>query len=185
MSPRRLPEAPRRLCDTLRAPPRLVAHLTLVHDVALELTAALDEHFPGLNFDREAVLFGAATHDLGKVIHPEELTEPGKRHEAAGEALLIAHGVAPELARFARTHGRSDRPDSTLEDLVVALSDVVWKGKRISELDSRVAGTIAVATGRKDWEVWSDLDDILERLAAGADDRLQWQRTHSTRADDP
>jgi hypothetical protein len=173
-----------RLCGALRAPPRLVAHLTLVHDVAVELIAALDEHFPGLNLDREAVLFGAATHDLGKVVHPDELTAPGTRHEAAGEALLIAHGVAPALARFARTHGSWDFPDTSLEDLLVALSDVVWKGKRVSDLDSGVAGTIATATARKHWEVWSDLDDILERLAAGAEDRLQWQRMHSTRSDD-
>lgn len=56
-------------------------------------------------FDRGAVLYGAASHDIGKVIHVGELTGPGSKHEGAGYALLIAHGVPPQMARFARTHG--------------------------------------------------------------------------------
>jgi hypothetical protein len=156
----------------------------LVHDVAAELIGALHRDFPRLVIDQDAVLFGAATHDLGKTAHPEELSEPGTRHEASGEALLRQHGVAPGLARFARTHGSWEAVDNTLEDLCVALADAVWKGKRTGALESRVADMISKATSREPWAVWSELDVILERLAAGADERLRWQRTHPTRADD-
>jgi len=41
---------------------------------------------PALSFDADAVAFGAATHDIGKARHLEELTVPGVRHEAAGFA---------------------------------------------------------------------------------------------------
>jgi hypothetical protein len=164
----------------LRAPPRLVAHLALVHDAATEILAALDRRLVGLALDRDAVLFGAATHDLGKTVHPEELTGPGTRHEAAGEGLLIRHGIEPSMARFARTHGSWDRDDGTLEDLLVALADQVWKGKRVTELESRVARVITTMTGREEWEVWSELDEVLEAITADADERLRWQGKHST-----
>ena len=178
--PRPLPDAVRDLCERLRAPPRLVTHLALVHDAAAEIVAALERRFPGLSLDREAVLFGAATHDLGKTVHPGELSAPGARHEAAGEALLIRHGIEARMARFARSHGSWEAADNTLEDLLTALADNVWKGKRVTELESRVARVIATITERKEWEVWSDLDENLDAIAADADQRLAWQRGHST-----
>ncbi|MDG4821079.1 phosphohydrolase [Asanoa sp. WMMD1127] len=76
------------LLVALDAPPRLAAHLRAVHDVACQLTTALRARYPALIFDREAVHYGAATHDIGKVIHPEELSGPGSAHEPAGHALL-------------------------------------------------------------------------------------------------
>ena len=50
--------------------------------------------------------------------HPEELVAPGHAHEAAGEALLAGHGVPARVARLAGTHGRWDRPDVTVEELL-------------------------------------------------------------------
>jgi hypothetical protein len=50
------------------------------------------------------VLLGAATHDIGKAVHIAELSGPGSAHEEAGRQLLLAHGVSPELARFAASH---------------------------------------------------------------------------------
>ena len=47
------------------------------------------------------MLFGAATHDIGKTMHVAELSAPGSEHEEAGRQLLLAHGISPELARFA------------------------------------------------------------------------------------
>ena len=38
------------------------------------------------------MLFGAATHDIGKCVHPNELYEEGYKHEAAGKSLLLSHG---------------------------------------------------------------------------------------------
>ncbi|WP_338056806.1 hypothetical protein [Streptomyces sp. ZAF1911] len=81
---RLLPEVVAALLRELAAPPRLAAHLRLVHDVAYELTDWFARFRPELTFDREAVLFGAATHDIGKAVHTAELEGPGSAHEPAG-----------------------------------------------------------------------------------------------------
>jgi hypothetical protein len=52
------------LLVTLPTPPRLAAHLRAVHDVAAQLLAWLDRHYPALTVDHDAVLFGAATHTV-------------------------------------------------------------------------------------------------------------------------
>jgi len=52
-------------------PPRVV------HDVACQLTDLLARRHPALAFDKDAVRYRAASHDIGKVIHVEELTGPG------------------------------------------------------------------------------------------------------------
>lgn len=88
---RELPADAAQILVTLGAPPRLAAHLRAVHDVAHQLTAWLGAHYPELRFDRDAVLFGAATHDIGKAIHTAELSGPGFEHEAAGPA--STHGL--------------------------------------------------------------------------------------------
>ena len=134
------------------------------------------EVYPALAFDADAVEFGAATHDLGKALHPDELTGPGSLHEAAGEGLLIGRGVPPGLARFCRTHGswRTD-PAAGLEDLLVALADTCWKGKRDMDLEIRVSRAAAGGMGGDPWAVLAELDGILEALAARAEERLARQ----------
>ena len=172
---RPLPAPADELLRQLDAPPRLGAHLRAVHDVAWSLTDALGRHWPDLRFDTTEVLFGAATHDIGKVLHPEELSRAGSAHEAAGEDLLLRYGVPPHLARFAGSHGSCwTRPSATLDELLVSLADQVWKGRRVPELERRVAD----ATGRTPWEAFADLDGILDRLAAGADRRLAFQNAY-------
>ncbi|MEZ0114050.1 hypothetical protein ABH920_008084 [Catenulispora sp. EB89] len=83
-----------------RSWPKTVAHLRAVHDVAARLVAWAAER--GLPVDAEAVLFGAATHDIGKALHPAELSGPGSEHEAAGRDLLllttVGHGADERLA---------------------------------------------------------------------------------------
>ncbi|WP_218020190.1 hypothetical protein [Nocardia anaemiae] len=81
---RRLPERVEVLLESLDAPPRLGAHLRAVHDVACELVDWVATNYGGVEVDRVAVLFGAATHDIGKVVHPEELSGPGSAHEQDG-----------------------------------------------------------------------------------------------------
>ena len=93
----------RNSCD-LDAPPRLAAYLRAVHDVTHQLLDWMAREHPSIRLDRDAALFGAATHDIGKTAHPAELSGPGSSHEAAGRELLPAHGIAPEPARFAATH---------------------------------------------------------------------------------
>jgi HD domain len=172
MNLRPLPPEAQRLCQQLDVPPRLLAHLQLVHDVAAELVAGIRRIFPDATFDHEAVLFGAATHDLGKVLHPNELTGPGHKHEDDGPGLLRANGISERLARFAMTHARwSD----DLEDMIVALADSVWKGKRSAGLENALVKSIAAGTGLPDWEVLLQLDKIIEQIAADSIERLAWQ----------
>jgi hypothetical protein len=102
------------------------------------------------------VLFGAATHDIGKVVHPGELTGPGSAHEAAGEELLLRYGVPAHLARFAAGHGSWTSADVTLDDLLVSLADQIGTGNRVPDLEDRVTE----ATGH--------LTDLLDALTAGA-----------------
>jgi len=165
-----------RVLGEVSPPPRLRAHLAIVEEVAGEIAGALRRLYPALAFDADAVEFGAATHDLGKALHPDELTGPGSLHEAAGEGLLIGRGVPPGLARFCRTHGswRTD-PAAGLEDLLVALADTCWKGKRDMDLEIRVSRAAAGGMGGDPWAVLAELDGILEALAARAEERLARQ----------
>jgi putative nucleotidyltransferase with HDIG domain len=173
---RPLPAEAVRLCEALSAPPRLVAHLILVHDFASRLMERLGEAFPGLTFDREAVLFGAATHDLGKTVYRDELIASGHKHQERGVEVLRSMGVPEEKARFAYTHGNWEHAENaTLEDLLVALSDKCWKGKRIEKLESMTVSFISSATGEPEWTCFAKLDEILMGLAQDADARLAWQ----------
>ncbi|MBV1848723.1 HD domain-containing protein [Catellatospora tritici] len=171
-----LPAIAADLLRTLDAPPRLAAHLRLVHDVAWRLTAELTRRCPALAYDRDAVLFGAATHDIGKTTHPDELAGPGHEHERAGARLLEAHGVLPGLARFAASHAHWDQ-GSTTEDLLVSVADKVWKGKRVADLEQLLADRVTAA-GTDRWEAFLLVDALLERIAAGADERLAWQGSY-------
>ena len=174
--PRPLPPAAERLCEKFLAPPRLVAHLTVVHDAAAEIVAGARHRFPKLVCDFDAVLFGAATHDLGKVLHPNELTGPGNHHEMDGPRLLEENGVAPELARFARTHGAWSKERLPLEDLLVALADTVWKGQRLEDLEAQVIERITEEIGAERWEAFGELDELLEEVASRGEARLAWQK---------
>jgi hypothetical protein len=172
---RLLPPQVSHLLRDVGAPPRLAAHLRLVHDVAHELAEWVRQYSPGLVVDREAVLFGAATHDIGKAEHVAELSGPGSAHEKAGRALLLAHGVEPRLARFAATHGSWADDGTTVEDLLVSLADKVWKGKRVTDLEDLVVARLAGAAGSERWEAFLALDEFLGPIAADADRRLAFQ----------
>ena len=128
--------------------------------------------------DRDAVLFGAATHDIGKVVHVEELSGPGSTHEPAGHALLLARGVQERLARFARTHASWTEPGIGVEDLLVSVADKVWKAKRVPDLEHLLVDRLVAASGGPGWQVFLALDDELDRIAAGADDRPAVQSSH-------
>ncbi|MFC6017467.1 HD domain-containing protein [Plantactinospora solaniradicis] len=180
---RPLPPRAVELLVTVDAPPRLAAHLRAVHDVAAQLLDWLRQRYPRLVVDHEAVLFGAATHDIGKCLHPEELSGPGSRHEPAGRQLLLTHGVPAELARFAATHARWDHPDVTIDDLLVSLADKVWKGRREQDLETLVVGRLAGAGDEQPWAAFMGLDDVLGRIAGEADARLDFQARYPTNAE--
>jgi putative nucleotidyltransferase with HDIG domain len=173
-----LPPSVDDLLRQLRASPRLVAHLTLVHDVACKLTERLDTDWGQmLVFDRTVVRMGAAVHDIGKTAIPDELTQPGHAHEAVGEALLLAHGFPEAIARIARTHRQwATVPVAEPEDLLVAAADTWWRGKRDDELEAALYRWIAAETPAPAWEAYAYLDEVATSMTANADARLSWQQ---------
>ncbi|MFB9545937.1 HD domain-containing protein [Micromonospora sagamiensis] len=177
---RQLPAQVADLLVELNAPPRLAAHLRAVHDVAAQLTAWLAVHYPTLVIDREAVLFGAATHDIGKTVHVEELSGPGSRHEPAGQQLLLDAGIEPSLTRFAATHASWRTTTVELEDLLVSLADKIWKAKRVPDLEQLVVDRLAATSGQEPWQAFLNLDDHLDKIAADADQRLAFQNGYPT-----
>ena len=172
---RLLPQRAADLLEHLQSPPRLAAHLRIVHDVACQIADWTDRRYPALSYDRDAMLFGAATHDIGKAIHLAELSGPGSAHEEAGRQLLLAHGISPALARFAATHASWSQPGITVEDLLVSVADKAWKNKRIPELEDLLAATLTQASGRDPWDGLIALDNLLETIGDGADQLLAFQ----------
>ncbi|GAB6060415.1 HD domain-containing protein [Desulfonatronum parangueonense] len=173
-----LPDAAAELLQSYAAPPRLLAHLRLVHDAAAQICTRLrTEELLG-SLDQEAVLFGAATHDIGKVSANSELSGGGSLHEQLGPKLLEERGIAPAYARFALTHGSwRNQPDLPLEDLLVALADTCWKGTRDEELEQRISASLTHALDRDPWDVWMALDGIIEQIADNAVERLYWHES--------
>jgi hypothetical protein len=152
----------------------------LVHDVAEKLVEAIRDAFPEVDFDAKSVSFGAATHDIGKAVYVEELVGPGHNHEGKGRELLKERGVPEKLARFAYTHANwRETWEIQLEDLLVALADNCWKGKRYPQLEEEAVQVISKRTQREPWQVFAILDSVLEGLAADADRRLAWQAQFS------
>lgn len=175
---RPLPDEVARLLRDLDAPPRLAAHLRAVHDVAWQLADWLTRQYPALRFDRDAVLFGAATHDVGKTAYTAELSGPGSEHEEAGRQLLLARGVSPGLARFAATHAAWTQPGIQIEDLLISVADKVWKNKRVPDLEDLVVSRLAEASGRSAWEEFLAFDDLLTSIGEDADGRLAFQAAY-------
>lgn len=166
-----LPDRAAALLESVDAPARLTAHLRVVHDVACHVLDWLEARYPAVAVDREAVRFGAATHDIGKVLHPAELSGPGSRHEPAGHALLLEHGVEERLARFARTHASWAEPGIELEDLLVSLADRIWKAHRVPELENLVVARLP----GEPWAAFMALDELIDRIATDADWRIAYQ----------
>jgi hypothetical protein len=63
------------------------------------------------------------------------------------------------------------------EELIVALADNLWKGKRHPELEHRVMTEIAALSQQDYWEVFVDWDSEFERIAATGDARLARSQT--------
>ncbi len=179
LQPGPLPKKAQEACIAARAPARLVAHLRLVHDVARQLTAALQQRWPELSMQADEVLVGAATHDIGKALAPQELSGPGNTHEPKGQALLLSLGFSPSEARFAVTHGDQDWDALALEDLWVQLADTCWKGKRRRALEERIARMTAARLEEDFFTCLLWYEDFLEQVSAQAEQRLMWQGSFS------
>ena len=169
MNPTTREDAERFLVE-IGASPRLRRHAELVVETADELLAGLRK--AGVSLDAEYVRVGAILHDAGKALHPRELDAPGHAHEAAGERLLLARGASEDVARVCRSNSCCAVLALSLEELVIALADKLWKGSRNSPLEEAVIARVALTTGRDRWEVFLELDGIFEEVASGADARL-------------
>jgi len=162
------------LLAELGAPPRLVTHAHLVGEAGDRLVVLVAGM--GVALDANLVRVGVALHDVGKTLHPGELDGPGERHEADGERLLLERGVDPVIARVCRSHAQWATMESSLEELLVALADKLWKGVRARRLEEVVIDAIATRLGQARWDVFVTLDDGFEAIAAGGDERLARSR---------
>jgi hypothetical protein len=167
-------EEAHRLLRMLGASARLRKHAELVEEAAVLLLAEL--RVMGFAVDESFVRAGAVLHDCGKIRRPDELTAAGAQHEPEGEALLLSVNVEPKLARVCRSHARWASLDCSIEELLVALADKLWKGKRESELELQVIDRLAEASKQSRWEVFAQLDSCFEHIASGGVERLQ--RSH-------
>ena len=158
------------LLQELGANKRLITHLRLVGEAAELLIGIFKEL--SVPIDEKYIELGVAVHDAGKIVHTLELDNPGGEHEPEGEKLLLANGVDPKIARCCKSHARFMEMEVTLEELVVALSDKLWKGKRESELELMVIDRAASTIGKERWDIFTELDSKFEEIAAGGVYRL-------------
>jgi hypothetical protein len=168
----------RSLLAKLSAPQRLLIHIGLVGEAAELLLAELLRL--GVGHDADFVRIAVMLHDAGKILQPQELDEGGDEHESAGEALLLAQGVDPAIARCCVSHARWAQMQCSLEELVVALADTLWKGQRNSALEKRVIDLVSKSLGYGVWDLFIELDNSFETIAADGTRRLL--RSQTTRA---
>ncbi|MBI5452908.1 HD domain-containing protein [Candidatus Gottesmanbacteria bacterium] len=165
------PEDALKLLNQLGAPPLLLQHHCLVAEAAAQIIDGLS---PNLRqyVDARQVLIGAALHDVGKIVYPDEITGHGNRHEQTGYDLLIRNGVEPKLAIFCVTHAAWKQQNLTVEDLLVALADTLWKGKRIHELEELAIRHFAKLIDAEFWGIFLELDTVFQAVTERADERL-------------
>jgi hypothetical protein len=162
------------LLEKLNAPERLVRHAHYVSHAAESLLIEFRDL--GVPLNRLTVELGAVLHDAGKIIHPEELAQPGSLHEHVGEKLLLLHDVQPEIASCCRSHGAWGLPDVSLEERVIALADKLWKGKREADLELLVIDDTAARLGVSRWDIFERMDSTFEEIAAGGAERVERSR---------
>jgi hypothetical protein len=162
--------AARELLTKLGAPPRLLQHGVLVGEAADVLLDCLQRM--RVPVDAHYVRLGAVLHDAGKILHAEELAQSGSAHEPAGEQLLLGQGVAPSVARCCVSHARWAEEGVSFEELLVALADKLWKGKREPALEKQVIAVAGTKLGRDFWDLFVELDTCFESIASDGTERL-------------
>lgn len=158
------------LLRSLSAPEHLLTHVSLVGEAADMLIEKFAEL--NLNIDFEFIRIGVAIHDTGKIVHTSEMTGPGSKHEPEGLRILISEGVSEAIARCCMSHAQWSEMECSLEELIIALSDKLWKGKRVEQLELLVIDRIASKLNKERWDIFQDLDSHFELIAIGGDDRL-------------
>ena len=149
---------------------KLIKHVKLVGEAGEEIIKKLVEK--KINFDKNYVRVGIILHDAGKVLHLNELTEKGNKHEEAGEKLLLEKGVEAKIARCCRSHAQWNEMECSLEELLVALADNLWKGSRKEILESLVINRLAGLMNSDYWDLFIEFDSFFEFIASSGFDRL-------------
>jgi hypothetical protein len=160
----------RALLANLGAPERLLQHTVLVGEAADALLRQLGSL--RIPIDATFVTLGVVFHDAGKILYPRELAEPGSEHEPAGETLLVERGVDPSLARCCVSHARWAEMEVSLEELIVALADKLWKGKREASLEKVVVERAGERAKRDFGDLFIAMDKCFEEIAAEGHGRL-------------
>ena len=156
---------------SLNAPKRLVKHVELVGEAADLLIDKLNTF--NIDFDESFVQAGVVIHDVGKIQFVEELSNKGSDHEAFGKQLLEDKGVSPRLAKVCVTHANWRNEGISFEELIIALSDKLWKGKRVEDLERLVIEGISRLSGKDFWLIYQDVDDAFESIASQGHERLE------------
>ena len=162
------------LLHDLGAPTRLVRHVELVGEAADALLLAFTRL--GVRVDGDFVRVGVVLHDVGKIVYQDELSNPGAKHESAGERLLLERGVSEQLARVCRSHAQWSSLETSFEELIIALADKLWKGVRVRALEERVVERAAISVNREKWDLFVPLDSVFEEIADDGDARLSRSR---------
>ncbi len=160
-----------RILDKLNAPEHLKRHVSLVGEAADLIIEYLNEK--GIELRMDFIRAGVVIHDIGKIVHTHEMTAAGSNHESEGQRILSEMGYPPELARVCVSHAQWHKMGCSDEELLIALSDKLWKGKRVPGLELLVIDRLAVLLGKERWDVFEALDSLFENIAAGGDERLR------------
>jgi len=159
------------LIDELGAPEHLKTHVTLVGEAADLLIETIGSL--GIELDFEFIRTGIVLHDIGKTVHTNEMIGPGSEHEPEGEKILLEKNISPKLARVCMSHARWEQMECSFEELLIALSDKLWKGKRVESLELKVVDFAAQHLGKDRWDLFPELDYKFEEIASGGHERLQ------------
>lgn len=157
--------------EKILIPPCLVRHHEVVQETAEILLAYIKKIWPGVVVDREAVLVGASSHDLGKAIFHEEMFVEGLYHVSHGPKILQEAGMPEEYCRFARTHYYVEE-STGVEDVIVALANKSWNGHRHSEYEAELLRRMKV-TGE---QARSSLEKVMRSVVANGAARIVYQR---------
>jgi hypothetical protein len=133
-------------------------------------------------FSRQSDLVraGVVVHDIGKIWHSAELSGPGSSHELTGERVLLERGWDADVARVCWTHARWSDPTCSLEELLVALADKLWRGVRVTDLEERVIDAVAVKLGRDRWDIYTTFSNVFDEVAASGLERLERSAQEAT-----
>ena len=86
--------------------------------------------------------------------------------------LLIENGISPKIARVCRSHGQWKSMPCSFEELLIAIADKLWKGKRVNELEKKVIEEIVKLTKEDPWKIYVEMDSCFEKIASFGEERL-------------